>query len=45
MGRYKMKQDDLKKVIDGIIISEQKLDMCLKGKKILKGIINFWLYR
>lgn len=36
-----MKQDDLKKVIDGIIISEQKLDMCLKGKKNPKRYYKF----
>ena len=36
-----MKQDDLKKVIDGIIISEQKLDMCLKSKKNPKRYYKF----
>ena len=41
MGRYKMKQDDLKKVIDGIIIPEQKLDMCLKSKKNPKRYYKF----
>ena len=36
-----MKQDDLKKVIDGIIIPEQKLDMCLKSKKNPKRYYKF----
>lgn len=41
MGRYKMKQDELKKIIDGIIIPEQKLKMCLKSKKNPKRYYKF----